>query len=134
MNDSQKKISQVCDEIKNMLLDKNLKYGNSALNPVRFMSSSSPVEQILVRIDDKLNRIKQGGKHVTEDEDVINDLIGYFVLLKISIEQESKNKETIEHFTDLQFCTDVIENRDLIDNQVTISYNKNVGKSSYYSK
>ena len=85
MNRSQKYIAQVCDEIKNMLLEKNMKYGDSALNPVRFLSKSSPIEQILVRIDDKLNRVKQGFNNITDDEDVINDLIGYFILLKVAI-------------------------------------------------
>jgi hypothetical protein len=49
------------------------------------MSQASPVEQILVRIDDKLNRIKQGNI-LEDDEDVVSDLIGYFVLLKIALE------------------------------------------------
>ena len=64
--ESQIKIAQVCDDIKDMLLQKNAKYGDSALNPVRVMSQASPVEQILVRIDDKLSRIKSGA--ILEDE------------------------------------------------------------------
>ena len=47
--------------------------------------SSNAVEQILVRIDDKLNRIQKGAGLLAEDEDVINDLIGYLVLLKIAL-------------------------------------------------
>jgi hypothetical protein len=57
--ESQIKIAKVCDDIKDLLLQKNAKYGDSALNPVRVMSQASPVEQILVRIDDKLSRIKR---------------------------------------------------------------------------
>ena len=83
--ESQIKIAQVCDDIKNLLLQKNAKYGDSALKPLRIMSQASPVEQILVRIDDKLNRIKQGNI-LEDDEDVVSDLIGYFVLLKIALE------------------------------------------------
>ena len=83
MKTSQQEISAICDEIKNMLLDKNMKYGDSALNPVRVMSKSSPEEQILVRIDDKLSRLSKGDL-TNDDEDVINDLIGYFILLKIA--------------------------------------------------
>jgi len=83
--DSQQKIAEVCDDIKNMLIEKNMKYGDSALNPIRVMSQADSVEQIKVRIDDKLNRLSQG--HIDDDEDVINDLIGYFVLLKIAKEQ-----------------------------------------------
>ena len=83
--ESQIKIAQVCDDIKALLLEKNAKYGDSALKPLRIMSQASPVEQILVRIDDKLNRIKQGNI-LEDDEDVVSDLIGYFVLLKIALE------------------------------------------------
>jgi len=82
--DSQIKIANVCDNIKTLLLEKNAKYGDSALNPIRIMSSASATEQILVRIDDKLNRIKQGNI-LEDDEDVVSDLIGYFILLKISL-------------------------------------------------
>ena len=88
--DSQIKIAQVCDDIKALLIEKNAKYGDSALNPVRVMSQASPVEQILVRIDDKLSRIKRGGI-IEDDEDVVSDLIGYFVLLKIAL-SSSYNK------------------------------------------
>ena len=88
--ESQIKIAQVCDEIKDLLLRKNAKYGDSALNPIRILSQSSATEQILVRIDDKLNRIKQGGI-LEDDEDVVSDLIGYFVLLKISLDSSYNN-------------------------------------------
>ena len=80
-------ISRVCDQIKDLLLQKNLKYGDSALNPIRVMSKSGPIEQILVRIDDKLNRIKQGNI-LMDDEDVVLDLIGYFILLKVALERD----------------------------------------------
>ena len=90
MNNSQIEIATTCDAIKDLLLTKNMKYGDSALSPIRVLSQSSPIEQILVRIDDKLNRIKQGGKGIHEDEDVIQDLIGYFVLLKIAIDRDKQ--------------------------------------------
>ena len=86
------KISGICDDIKELLIYKNRKYGNSALKPCRVFSKASPVEQLLVRIDDKLNRIMQGAGLLAEDEDVVNDLIGYLVLLKIGMNDE-KNKQ-----------------------------------------
>ena len=86
------KISGICDDIKELLINKNRKYGNSALKPCRVFSKASPVEQLLVRIDDKLNRIMQGAGLLAEDEDVVNDLIGYLVLLKIGMNDE-KNKQ-----------------------------------------
>ena len=81
MTNTQLVIAEVCDEIKELLLDKNRKYGDSAINPIRILSKSSNTEQILVRIDDKLNRIKN--MQSDEDEDVITDLIGYLVLYKL---------------------------------------------------
>ena len=82
----QEKISKVCDEIKDMLLEKNRKYGDSALNPIRIFAKSDTVEQIKVRIDDKLNRFKNMQEDDTED--VINDLIGYLILLKVAEEAD----------------------------------------------
>ena len=92
MSESETKISGVCDDIKELLIHKNRKYGNSALKPCRVFSKGSAVEQLLVRIDDKLNRIMQGAGLLAEDEDVVNDLIGYLVLLKIGMNDE-KHKE-----------------------------------------
>ena len=95
MSDSETKISAICDDIKELLIHKNRKYGNSALKPCRVFSKASAVEQLLVRIDDKLNRIMQGAGLLADDEDVVNDLIGYLVLLKIGMNDE-KNKEIIQ--------------------------------------
>ena len=92
LTESEMKISGICDDIKELLIHKNRKYGNSALKPCRVFSKSSPVEQLLVRIDDKLNRIMQGAGLLADDEDVVNDLIGYLVLLKIGMNDE-KNKK-----------------------------------------
>ena len=90
LNDTPKDIERVCDQVKNMLLAKNRSYGDSALNPIRVMSKSNTIEQILVRIDDKLNRVNQGAGLLASDEDVILDLMGYFVLLKIALERDYK--------------------------------------------
>lgn len=70
------------DRIKAMLLEKNRKYGDSALNPVRIFSKASPIEQIKDRIDDKLSRISN--QQGDEDEDPTRDLIGYLFLLLIA--------------------------------------------------
>lgn len=86
---TQKEIGRVCDSIRDLLLEKNRKYGDSALEPVRVMSQASAVEQILVRIDDKLSRISRGTGLIGDDEDVIQDLIGYFILLKIAIDRDN---------------------------------------------
>ena len=88
MTKTQEEISEVCNDIKELLLYKNKQYGDSALKPSRIFSKASAVEQILVRIDDKLNRIQKGAGLIGEDEDVIQYLIGYLVLLKIGLKHQ----------------------------------------------
>lgn len=78
MNPSQLAISNVCDEVKGILLVKNLKYGDAALNPIRVFSKANTLEQLNVRIDDKINRIMN--RRDDEDEDPELDLIGYLIL------------------------------------------------------
>jgi hypothetical protein len=73
-------IGEVCDEVKAMLIAKNAAYGDSATDPVRIFSKADPVEQILVRIDDKLSRLARGQ---AAGEDVVKDLLGYLVLLRV---------------------------------------------------
>lgn len=70
----------VLADIEQMLLQKNAAYGDSALSPVRIFSNADVVEQIKVRIDDKLSRIARGRAQI-ENEDVLLDLVGYLVLL-----------------------------------------------------
>ena len=79
-----KRIVDACEEIKRLLLRKNQKYGDSALNPKRIFSKADPTEQLLIRIDDKLSRITKSGFDGDSDEDTLNDLIGYLILLKLA--------------------------------------------------
>ena len=88
-SETQFTIAQVCDEIKEMLIAKNKSYGDSALNPVRVFSTSDSVEQLHVRIDDKLSRITRGGSFVGDND--LDDLIGYLILLKIARELKHVN-------------------------------------------
>ncbi len=77
MEQMQEAITRECDEIKGMLLAKNAAYGNSAADPVRIFSKVNAVEQINVRMDDKLSRIARG-KAAGEDAEF--DLLGYLIL------------------------------------------------------
>jgi len=86
-------IATICDEIKELLLEKNRKYGDSALNPVRVFSHSDNQEQIRVRIDDKLSRLRN--QQHDEDEDVVNDLIGYLILLKVAQLQQRRVEDFV---------------------------------------
>lgn len=76
-------IVKECDAIKNMLLEKNRKYGNSMFKPKRIFSKADDLEQINVRIDDKLSRIMSG--QVDDDEDVELDLIGYLIGKRVKL-------------------------------------------------
>lgn len=79
---SQQQIIDECEFIKKFLLEKNSKYGDSALEPLRIFSKASNVEQINARIDDKLTRMKN--RLNNEDEDIVLDLIGYLILKRIA--------------------------------------------------
>lgn len=78
----QQDLDVVMQSISRMLISKNQAYGDSALNPVRIFSQADPIEQLKVRLDDKLSRIARGSEM---GEDVINDLIGYLVIYKIHV-------------------------------------------------
>lgn len=80
-------VKNLANGIADMLIEKNKSYGNSALEPVRIFSNADSIEQICVRIDDKLSRIKNGCNFANED--TINDLIGYLFLLKIKLGEQS---------------------------------------------
>lgn len=74
-------VDEVLADIGQMLKRKNRAYGNSALEPVRIFSKADDIEQLKVRIDDKLSRIRNGG---ADGEDPENDLIGYLVIKQIA--------------------------------------------------
>lgn len=74
-------IVATCSDICRMLLEKNTAYGDSALHPIRIFSRADAMEQIRVRIDDKLNRLAQGRG---DTEDTRRDLIGYLILLEVA--------------------------------------------------
>lgn len=76
------KILKECLGIAELLIEKNTSYGNSALDPVRVFSKASTVEQIYVRLDDKLSRLARGS---AAGEDVVLDILGYLILLRIAL-------------------------------------------------
>jgi len=81
-NKTEQEIIAVCDEMAAFLVEKNRAYGNSALDPVRIMSKANNVEQIRIRIDDKLSRFVRG--HDFPGDNDIDDLTGYLLLLKVA--------------------------------------------------
>jgi hypothetical protein len=88
-DDIRQLIIHECDALKALLLLKNEKYGNSALEPTRVFSKADPVEQLRVRIDDKLSRIRTSGESAA-DEDTTQDLMGYLVLLRVAAKLQKR--------------------------------------------
>ena len=79
---TQEKIKEVLDSIKDLLLYKNQKYGDSAINPKKIFYKGDSTNSILIRLDDKLGRIISN----TEDKPRVNDvadIIGYCTLLLV---------------------------------------------------
>ena len=79
-----RKVHEEVDTIAKLLIRKNKAYGDSALNPSRIFSKADPVEQIKVRIDDKLSRLQRCPTDMLADEDTVLDLIGYLILLRLA--------------------------------------------------
>jgi len=85
-------LGKILQDIGDLLIEKNIKYGDSALNPVRIFSKADPQEQIKIRIDDKISRLVRGDA-LKEDEDVVMDLIGYFIILQMCKKYDVKETE-----------------------------------------
>jgi hypothetical protein len=81
LTESQIAIVQCMDSMKEFLLEKNRRYGDSALHPKRVFSKATTDEQLLVRLDDKISRIQNSTELRRND---IIDLLGYSVLLCVS--------------------------------------------------
>lgn len=87
------RIHDKCMDLRGLLLSKNLRYGDSALTPIRIFSQADPVEQLRVRVDDKLSRIARGNLNL-DDEDTIMDLAGYLILLLIARDVQNETNQT----------------------------------------
>lgn len=70
-------IGKVCEALSVFLQEKNRRYGDSALFPIKVFHKGTAGEGIEVRLDDKLSRIKNSC--VLQKNDVV-DLLGYLVL------------------------------------------------------
>lgn len=82
----QKDISETCESLKRFLIEKNRRYGNSALEPINVFSKLNPEEGMKLRMDDKVKRIKNSSE--LRKNDVV-DLIGYLTLM--CVHKEWKN-------------------------------------------
>jgi len=83
-SNNQKQITELCNAMRDLLLEKNLRYGDSALAPLQIFSKNNASNSIAVRLDDKLSRIKNRKEQTPKANDVC-DIIGYCFLLLISM-------------------------------------------------
>ena len=90
----QEEIRKKCDEIKDLLLEKNKSYGNSVFNK-GVLFNVDPMYAIQARINDKLNRIKSKETYMSEND--LMDLTGYLILLQVHIDEvNNKIKSSID--------------------------------------
>lgn len=87
LENTQDKIRNLMDGMKDLLLYKNEKYGDAAIDPIGIFTKhlkhvNENTASILVRLDDKLSRVKNADSLRTND---ISDIIGYCTLLLISL-------------------------------------------------
>jgi|GEM_PF-872922 len=80
------RVAEVFADAREMVIAKNAAYGDSALNPVRVFATASPMEQLLVRLDDKVSRLERGQ---AAGEDVAKDMLGYLLLVLIAQKREA---------------------------------------------
>ena len=108
-------IIETCDQIKQLLLSKTADYGSSFSDPLKVFSSVDAEERVRSRIDDKLKRLQQiqEKREMNFNEDTLDDLIGYLILLKILLKrkgpQEMPSKESLMDKLRQSKYTDLIE-------------------------
>lgn len=77
---NREKIIEITDSMKDLLLYKNEKYGDSALSPKNIFYKGDSTNSILIRLDDKIGRIKNNPDLTPRVNDVcdILDIAFYF--------------------------------------------------------
>ena len=81
---TQQKIHEILEAMTDLLLYKNQKYGDSAINPKKIFYKGDSTNSILIRLDDKLGRVMSNTEEKPRVNDVA-DIIGYCTLLLISM-------------------------------------------------
>ena len=90
MSNTQMKLVDVLDGMKDLLLYKNKRYGDSAINPKKIFYKGDSTNSILIRLDDKIGRVMSN----TDDKPRVNDIadiIGYCTLLLVSMNVTSED-------------------------------------------
>ena len=88
---TQDRIRAKCQALADFLVEKNHAYGDSALHPIGMFARGRASDLIRVRIDDKLNRIRN--RPDAFGEDAVQDLLGYLVLFQIATDIEREQAQ-----------------------------------------
>ena len=124
MKNTEELIEEICESMKNLLLQKNRNYGDSATNPSNVFSRGSAIDSICARIDDKLMRIQNKGIN-DKTEDTVSDLIGYLILLKVAMHKEkNEDYETFKETIAFGGCVSI--NGRPIDSLESLQYHYNI--------
>ena len=81
---TQQKIKDILSGMTDLLLYKNKKYGDSAINPKKIFYKGDSTNSILIRLDDKIGRVMSSTEEKPRVNDVA-DIIGYCTLLLVSM-------------------------------------------------
>lgn len=81
MTDTQQKIDRLMFNFGEFLKEKNRRYGDSAISPMQLFSKLDASNSLCIRIDDKLNRIKNSKDGLRKSD--VCDLFGYLALFMI---------------------------------------------------
>jgi hypothetical protein len=77
------KIHETLTSLNHLLQEKNKNYGDATLTPLGIFNKNSATDGILIRLDDKLRRVKNSDILRKND---IADLMGYLTLLCVEKE------------------------------------------------
>lgn len=77
-----------------LLIYKNQKYGDSALHPNNIFYKGDATNSILIRLDDKIGRIKTNTGDIRIND--VCDIIGYLTLLLVSLDAKDSDFEALK--------------------------------------
>ena len=78
---TRKQIADTAQSLTELLLEKNRRYGDSALKPAHIFNKEDAATSIYARLDDKLGRIANSTDVRKND---VADLMGYLILLCVA--------------------------------------------------
>jgi chromatin remodeling complex protein RSC6 len=77
---TQEQIDTLFNNFSDFLKEKNKRYGDSVINPVKIFSKVEPTNKACIRLDEKLQRIINSDELRKND---VSDTFGYLALLMI---------------------------------------------------